>query len=223
MMGKKFMGEVPFNKIYIHGLVRDAAGQKMSKSKGNVLDPIDLIDGITLEDLVTKRVKGMMQPHLAEKIEKADIYKQQYNRKYKNITVGKQVMTINTTARMATADYGNQKYQLSTCIGCKPFNISTLYQPISTVNLYWLWIHKPFNVSTLYQPISTVNLYWLCVHKPFNVSTLYQLSTCIGCGFTSHSTFQFYINQYQLSTCIDCGFTSHSTFQLYNNQLSTFN
>lgn len=71
MMGKKFMGEIPFNKIYIHGLVRDSAGQKMSKSKGNVLDPIDLIDGISLEDLVTKRVKGMMQPHLAEKIEKA--------------------------------------------------------------------------------------------------------------------------------------------------------
>ncbi len=71
MMGKKFMGDVPFNKIYIHGLVRDSAGQKMSKSKGNVLDPIDLIDGITLEDLVTKRISGMMQPHLAEKIEKA--------------------------------------------------------------------------------------------------------------------------------------------------------
>ncbi len=71
MMGKKFMGDVPFNKIYIHGLVRDSAGQKMSKSKGNVLDPIDLIDGITLEDLVTKRTSGMMQPHLAEKIEKA--------------------------------------------------------------------------------------------------------------------------------------------------------
>ena len=60
-------------------------------------------------------------------------------------------MTINTTAQMATADYGNQK--------------------ISTVNLYWLWVHKPFNLSTLY-----------------------QLSTCIGCGFTSHSTFQLYIN-----------------------------
>jgi valyl-tRNA synthetase len=71
MMGKKFMGEIPFNKIYIHGLVRDAAGQKMSKSKGNVLDPIDLIDGITLEALVAKRTAGLMQPHLAEKIEKS--------------------------------------------------------------------------------------------------------------------------------------------------------
>ncbi|MCD8541927.1 MAG: valine--tRNA ligase [Gammaproteobacteria bacterium] len=76
MMGLHFMKEIPFHTIYITGLIRDAEGQKMSKSKGNVLDPIDLIDGISLEDLIKKRTQSMMQPQLAEKI--ADQTRQQF-------------------------------------------------------------------------------------------------------------------------------------------------
>ena len=71
MMSLHFMEEVPFHTVYVHGLVRDGEGQKMSKSKGNVLDPIDLIDGIELEALIQKRTSNLMQPQLAAKIEKA--------------------------------------------------------------------------------------------------------------------------------------------------------
>jgi valyl-tRNA synthetase len=71
MMGLKFMDDVPFRDVYIHALVRDHDGQKMSKSKGNILDPLDLIDGVDLETLLKKRTEGMMQPHLKAQVERS--------------------------------------------------------------------------------------------------------------------------------------------------------
>ena len=68
MITQKFIHEVPFKEVYVHGLVRDSEGQKMSKSKGNIIDPIDIIDGIELKELIEKRTLGLMNPNQKEKI-----------------------------------------------------------------------------------------------------------------------------------------------------------
>ena len=70
MMTLRLTGKIPFETVYIHGLVRDGEGQKMSKTKGNGLDPLDFIDGIDVESLVQKRTANLTQPKMAKRIEK---------------------------------------------------------------------------------------------------------------------------------------------------------
>ena len=68
MISQKFLNEIPFREVYIHGLVRDSEGQKMSKSKGNILDPIDIIDGISLYELILKRTSNLLSSKQTQKI-----------------------------------------------------------------------------------------------------------------------------------------------------------